>query len=54
MIRLWEQGESFSGKRPLGNSGWQSQIIESLIEAGLITTEKEAETIITKALLTLG
>lgn len=33
---LWEEGESFSGKRPLGNSGWTADIIAGLIKEGLV------------------
>jgi len=31
MIKLWEEGESFSGKRPFGNSGWEHDVYESLV-----------------------
>lgn len=24
LLRLWEQGEGFDGKRPFGNSGWNT------------------------------
>ena len=37
MVALWEEGESFSGKRPLGDSGWQIEIAAALIETGLLT-----------------
>lgn len=44
MGSLWFAGEGFSGKRPLGNSGWQSTLMEPLVKAGAvlgtITTEK--------------
>jgi hypothetical protein len=33
---LWEEGEGFSGKRPLGNSGWQYDLEIPLIAAGLL------------------
>lgn len=35
--RLWVEEESFSGKRPLGNSGWQWGVYEALQEGGFIT-----------------
>lgn len=35
--RLWEDGETFSGKRPFGDSGWEYQLIAPLVSAGLIT-----------------
>lgn len=31
---LWAQGESFSGKRPFGDSGWQFEVYEALVRAG--------------------
>lgn len=33
---LWKEGESFSGKRPFGNSGWDYDLFEPLIRAGVI------------------
>lgn len=27
---LWEEGDSFSGKRPFGNSGWDSDLFDAL------------------------
>jgi hypothetical protein len=32
LLTLWEEKESFSGKRPFGNSGWDYYIAASLIE----------------------
>jgi hypothetical protein len=31
---VWEHEDGFSGKRPFGNSGWQSEVHEALIRAG--------------------
>ena len=36
---LWEEGEGFSGKRPLGSSGWEYDLYKPLIKAGIITGE---------------
>ena len=36
LTTLWEEKESFSGKRPLGNSGWEHELHKPLVEAGLI------------------
>ena len=36
MLELWKEGESFSGKRPFGNSGWEHDIYAGLIEANHI------------------
>lgn len=33
---LFREGESFSGKRPFGNSGWEYDIIEPLVRAGVV------------------
>lgn len=33
---LWREEEGFNGKRPFGNSGWQSDIHLALVNAGLI------------------
>lgn len=30
---LWVEGESFSGKRPFGNSGWDYDIYTALVSA---------------------
>lgn len=29
---LWDQGESFSGKRPFGDSGWQYDLYSPLVK----------------------
>ena len=34
---LWREEESFSGKRPFGNSGWQYDLYIPLIQAGAIS-----------------
>lgn len=36
LIRLWEDGEGFSAKRPFGNSGWDWDLYIPLIKAGLV------------------
>lgn len=36
LLTLWEEGEGFSGKRPFGNSGWDYDLLEPLLKAGLI------------------
>jgi hypothetical protein len=33
---LWAEGESFSGKRPFGFSGWEHDLYKPLIAAGVI------------------
>jgi hypothetical protein len=34
---LFEEREGFSGKRPLGNSDWDGDVITELVKQGLIT-----------------
>lgn len=36
LLTLWDEGEGFSGKRPFGNSGWDYDLLEPLLKAGLI------------------
>jgi hypothetical protein len=36
LFAIFGEGESFSGKRPFGNSGWERDIAKPLISAGLI------------------
>lgn len=33
---LWEEEDGFNGKRPFGNSGWQSDFHLALVNAGLV------------------
>lgn len=35
LAALWTEEAGFSGKRPLGNSGWQGQLEDDMIEAGI-------------------
>jgi hypothetical protein len=36
LVALWGKGDRFDGKRPLGESGWKSDIQKALIVAGHI------------------
>ena len=36
---LWNEGESFSGKRPFGNSGWDLDLVSALAKAGHVKAE---------------
>lgn len=36
VTELWSEGESFSGKRPFGNSGWEYELYRPLVKAGLV------------------
>jgi hypothetical protein len=37
--RLWVEEEGFNGKRPFGNSGWQSELATCFIRAELLKGE---------------
>lgn len=34
--KIFEEGENFSGKRPFGNSGWELNLVEPMIECELL------------------
>ena len=38
LTELWRQGESFSGKRPFGDSGWEYDLYLPLAKAGLVAS----------------
>lgn len=39
LVMVWEKDESFSGKRPFGNSGWKYDIYRTLATHKLIEAE---------------
>lgn len=39
LAKLWEEGESFSGKRPFGNSGWDYDVYTFLVKGGAVAGE---------------
>lgn len=39
LITLYYEGEGFSGKRPFGNSGWEDDVAEAWVRAGLLPGE---------------
>lgn len=41
--KLWKEEDSFSSKRPYGNSGWQYDIYRPLIVAGVISGTLDSE-----------
>lgn len=43
LVTLWEEKESFSGKRPFGNSGWQYDLYVALIKGGAIAGKLDSE-----------
>lgn len=36
LLTLWSEREGFSGKRPFGNSGWEYDLYEALVQAGVV------------------
>ena len=36
LTALWCEGESFSGKRPFGNSGWEFDLYKPLVACGAV------------------
>jgi hypothetical protein len=40
---VWDEGESFSGKRPFGNSDWEYDLYVPLIQAGFIEGKLDAD-----------
>lgn len=49
MIRLWEEEDGFSGKRPLGGSGWSYEMREVLVDK-FNCSQGEADAMIGRAL----
>jgi len=43
LTALWDEGESFSGKRPLGNSGWEFDLLEAI--PGKMSDKKKSDLI---------
>jgi hypothetical protein len=41
LVKVWDEDEGFSGKRPFGNSGWTHDLYAALAEAGIIEAEKD-------------
>ncbi len=37
--KVLQEGESFSGKRPFGNSGWQHDLVQALVNAGHVVDD---------------
>ncbi len=40
---LWIEEEGFNGKRPFGNSGWQSEVYDTLASSGVIKAENVSD-----------
>lgn len=52
---IWNEGESFSGKRPFGNSGWERELYIALEKSGLIKEDDtyQANSLIANAIESL-
>ncbi len=53
LARVWEEEESFNGKRPFGNSGWQYEVCEPVVAAGLAADVDAARELVLAAIQTL-
>jgi hypothetical protein len=42
LAALWDQGEQFSGKRPLRDSGWEYDLLRALGRAGFIVYQEDS------------
>lgn len=40
---LWDEKEGFSGKRPFGNSDWEFNLYEPLMEAGFLDAYEDEQ-----------
>ena len=43
LLLVWEEGESFNGKRPFGNSGWEYDLYAPLIRAKVVKGELDED-----------
>jgi hypothetical protein len=43
LLKLWQEDEGFSGKRPFGNSGWKYEVYTALVKAGAVPGKLDAE-----------
>lgn len=43
LSELWRKEESFSGKRPFGNSGWQYEVYAALVKGGAVDGKFDSE-----------
>lgn len=49
---LWDQEDTFSGKRPFGDSGWKWDLISPIAERHPEVTDDEIKNILREALVT--
>lgn len=53
LFTLWDEDEGFSAKHPFGNSGWEYDLTDALVENKLSQTNSEAKKLIFKAIQAL-
>jgi len=53
LFTLWDEDEGFSGKRPFGNSGWEYDLTDALIDKKLAQAPSQAKKLIFKAIQAL-
>jgi hypothetical protein len=51
LLKLWQEDEGFSGKRPFGNSGWYYDLVGTILDSGIASDEKEARYIVESAII---
>lgn len=54
LLKVWLEGEEFSGKRPFGNSGWEYDLIDPIKSAGLADNDDDAREMIVDAIKALS
>jgi hypothetical protein len=43
LLKLWDEQESFDGKRPFGNSSWEYDLYAALVQAGHVKGTIDAD-----------
>jgi len=43
LLKVWEEDECFSGKRPFGNSGWKWDVYQAMVKGGAIDGKLDEE-----------
>ncbi len=43
LVKIWDEEEGFSGKRPFGNSGWTWELFAPLVYHNVIEGELDSE-----------
>ena len=43
LLKVWEEGEGFSGKRPWGNGGWEWDLAADMVKGKVIEGNLDAD-----------